>query len=134
MNERQNATPRARIELTEAEFESVVGEALESLPKRFSDRIDNIAIAIEDEPTDADLTCVSHDAGEHTELLGMYRGVALTRRTLTGGTLFPDEIALFRGPINRVSQSRLDAVRHVRETVLHELGHYFGLNDDEMPF
>jgi predicted Zn-dependent protease with MMP-like domain len=45
----------------------------------------------------------------------------------------PDEIALFRGPINRVTHSRQEAVEEIRETVIHELGHYFGLGDEEMP-
>jgi predicted Zn-dependent protease with MMP-like domain len=45
----------------------------------------------------------------------------------------PDEIAIFRGPINRIARSRREAVREVRETVIHELGHYFGLEDEEMP-
>ena len=48
------------------------------------------------------------------------------------GTLLPDEIAIFRGPINRTTRSRQEAVEEVRETVIHELGHYFGLSDDEM--
>jgi predicted Zn-dependent protease with MMP-like domain len=47
--------------------------------------------------------------------------------------LLPDEIAVFRGPINRVARTRSEAVHEVRETVIHELGHYFGLDDDEMP-
>jgi predicted Zn-dependent protease with MMP-like domain len=47
-------------------------------------------------------------------------------------TLLPDEITVFRGPINRVSRTRQEAVQQVRETVIHELGHYFGLDDDEM--
>jgi predicted Zn-dependent protease with MMP-like domain len=118
--------------LTRAELERVVGEALESLPKRFADLVENVAISVEDEPTAEDLDGIEADADDDSELLGIYRGVALTERT-HDVPLLPDEIAVFRGPINRVANTRQEAVREVRETIIHELGHYFGLDDDEMP-
>ncbi len=118
--------------LTRAEFEQCVSEALQSLPKRFADLVQNVAIAVEDEPTIDDLENVEGNADGGTELLGIYRGVALTERT-HDMPLLPDEIAVFRGPINRVTRTRNEAVQEVRETVIHELGHYFGLDDDEMP-
>jgi predicted Zn-dependent protease with MMP-like domain len=117
--------------LTPAEFERVVSEAIESLPKRFTDLIKNVVIEVEDEPSAEDLESVEGDAGD-TELLGIYRGVALTERTHEM-PLLPDEIAVFRGPIGRVTQTRDEAVQEVRDTIIHELGHYFGLGDDEMP-
>jgi predicted Zn-dependent protease with MMP-like domain len=120
-------------ELSRAEFERVVNEALESLPKRFAEMIENVVIAVEDEPTDEDLESIDDDDGDDdSELLGIYRGVALTERS-HDMQLLPDEIAVFRGPINRVARTRSEAVHEVRETVIHELGHYFGLDDDEMP-
>jgi predicted Zn-dependent protease with MMP-like domain len=118
-------------DLTRAEFERVVNEALESLPKRFAEMVENVVIAVEDEPSDEDLESID-DGDDDSELLGIYRGVALTERS-HDMQLLPDEIAVFRGPINRVARDRNDAVREVRETVIHELGHYFGLDDDEMP-
>jgi predicted Zn-dependent protease with MMP-like domain len=114
--------------LSRAEFERVVSEALESLPKRFADMVENVVIAVEEEPSDEDLESIE---GEE-ELLGIYRGVALTERD-HDMPLLPDEIAVFRGPINRVARTRAEAVHEVRETLIHELGHYFGLDDDEMP-
>ena len=121
-------------DLTHAEFERVVVEALESLPKRFADLVDNVVISVEDEPTDDDLESIEGEGDDDVdyELLGIYRGVALTERT-HDMQLLPDEIAIFRGPINRVARTRREAVEQVRETVIHELGHYFGLDDDEMP-
>lgn len=116
--------------LTQAEFERVVDEALDSLPKRFAELIDNVSIAVEEEPSSEDLDNI--DGDPDTELLGIYRGVALTERS-HDAPLLPDEIAIFRGPINRVTNSWSEAVREVRETVIHELGHYFGLSDDDMP-
>jgi predicted Zn-dependent protease with MMP-like domain len=118
-------------DLTRREFELVVGEALESLPKRFADLVENVVIAVEEEPSDEDLDSIEDD-GDDSELLGIYRGVALTERT-HDMPLLPDEIAIFRGPINRVASTREEAVEEVRETVIHELGHYFGLHDGEMP-
>ena len=115
--------------LTRSEFERVVSEALDSLPKRFADLIRNVAIAIEDEPDDGDLERLG---GANSELLGIYRGVALTNRT-HDPPLLPDEIAIFRGPINRVTRTRDEAIEQVRKTVLHEIGHYFGLEDEELP-
>ena len=122
----------ARRYLTRAEFERVVSEALKSLPKRLADLIENVVITIEDEPTNDDLERIEGDADGDSELLGIYRCVALTERT-HDMPLVPDEIAVFRGPINRVTRTRHEAVQEVRETVIHELGHYFGLDDDEMP-
>jgi len=118
--------------LTRAEFERVVDEAIESLPKRFADLVENVVIAAEDEPSAEDLESLDDDDDADLELLGIYRGVALTERS-HDDPLMPDEIAVFRGPINRVTNSWREAVEEVRETVIHELGHYFGLSDDEMP-
>jgi predicted Zn-dependent protease with MMP-like domain len=119
-------------DLSRTQFENVVAEALDTLPERFAKLVQNVAIAVEDEPSDEDLESADEDA-DGTELLGIYRGVALTDRT-HDGPLLPDEIAIFRGPINRVAETREEAVAEVRETVVHELGHYFGLSDDEMEF
>ena len=116
--------------LSRAEFERVVDDALASLPKRFADMIENVVIAVEDEPTVDDLATL--EDGDDAELLGIYRGVPLTERGIDD-PLLPDEIAVFRGPISRVARSRSEAVDEVRETVIHELGHYFGLEDDELP-
>jgi|SRR5580658_1108323 predicted Zn-dependent protease with MMP-like domain len=118
--------------LTHEDFEQVVREALDSLPKRFAEMIENVVIAVEDEPSADDLEAVDGDADDDSEIVGIYRGVALTDRD-RDPILLPDEIAIFRGPINRITRTRKDAVREVRETVIHELGHYFGLGDDEMP-
>ena len=132
------------VNLTQAEFERVVEEALASLPARFAKAIANVVISVEEEPTDEDLASIAEceDAdddpadgerdGEGEELLGIYRGVPLTERT-HDDPLLPDEVAIFRGPINRVARSRREAVDEIRTTVIHEFGHYFGLSDDDMP-
>ena len=123
--------------LTEPELEAVVEDALASLPPRFAKAVKNVVIAIEDEPNADDLASLEEEDGEahaDDEILGIYRGVALTDRAFDDAPLLPDEIAIFRGPINRVVGSREEAIREVRETVIHELGHYFGLGDHEMHY
>ena len=98
------------------EFDALVEEALRSLPREFADLLDNVAIVVEEEPNDEDL----EEADE--ELLGIYRVIPP----------LPDQIAIFRGPILRIARNRKEAVREIRDTVVHELGHYFGLEDDGM--
>jgi predicted Zn-dependent protease with MMP-like domain len=115
--------------LSRADFELIVSEALDTLPKRFADLIENVIITVEDEPGHDDLEDVED---EDSELLGIYRGVSLTER-MNNDPLLPDEIAIFHGPISRVAHTRDDAINEVRETVIHELGHYFGLEDEDLP-
>ena len=107
-------------------------EALSELPKRFADLLRNVVVVVEDEPSEDDLDALDDDSYEAGhELLGLYRGVPMTRRTHNMVAL-PDTVAIFRGPILRVAGSRSAVVRQVRETVIHELGHYFGLSDSDM--
>jgi predicted Zn-dependent protease with MMP-like domain len=127
---------RDRWQTSRAEFERLVEEALAGLPEEFSQHLQNIVVSVEDEPTDDDLDVLDdeedEDAGD--ELLGIYRGVPRTDRSWDQLAQLPDLIAIFRGPILRVVESREEAIREIRETVIHEIGHYFGLEDDEMPF
>ncbi|HEY0372132.1 MAG TPA: metallopeptidase family protein, partial [Thermoanaerobaculia bacterium] len=109
----------------------LVEEALESLPPQFAELLDNVAVVVEEEPSDDDLDALDDPQGE---LLGLYRGVALTRRTHDMLPVLPDQIAIFRGPILRIAHSRHDAMHEIRDTVIHELGHYFGLDDHDMAY
>jgi predicted Zn-dependent protease with MMP-like domain len=118
------------VPVDSAEFERLVAEALDSLPERFAELLDNVVVVVEEEPSASDLD-VMEDL--HGELLGIYRGTPMTRRTYDS-FLLPDQIAIFRGPILRVTRGPREAKQQIRETVIHELGHYFGLDDDEMVF
>jgi len=120
------------VVIDEAEFEALVEDAIARLPRRFADLLDNVAIVVEEEPSDDDLDSLDDD-DDGDELLGIYRGVPMTERHWDGVNL-PDQIAIFRGPILRVARDRSDALHEVRDTVVHELGHYFGLDDDEMAY
>ena len=115
-----------------AEFDSLVEEALAQLPKQFARLLENVVVVVEEEPTDDDLDMLEDE--DDDELLGIYRGIALTERSHDMLPGLPDQIAIFRGPILRVARNRREALREIRETVIHELGHYFGLDDDEMVY
>jgi len=116
------------------DFERLVEEALAELPKQFADLLQNVAIVVEEEPSEDDLDALDDDAYESgSELLGLYRGVPLTKRSHAMIAL-PDTVAIFRGPILRITRSRHEIVQQVRETVIHELGHYFGLSDADMHY
>ena len=120
----------AMIRISSDEFEQLVEQAIGELPKRFSNLLQNIVVIVEDEPSARDLDALDDPNGE---LLGIFRGIPRTRRTYDM-TSMPDQIAIFRGPILRLARSRDQAVREIRNTVVHELGHYFGLSDDAMPY
>ncbi len=118
--------------LTMAQFEKLVEEALEELPKEFKDRLENVVIAVEEEPTEDD--CVLTDTPDDEELFGIYRGPMRTEMTWSDLPGLPSEIAIFRGPILRCTRNNREAVKEIKDTVVHELGHYFGLDDEEMPY
>jgi predicted Zn-dependent protease with MMP-like domain len=111
-------------------FEALVGEALDGLPPQYRDRIDNVAIVVEPRPAPELLARMGLRAGD--TLLGLYQGVPLSARG-TGYTMVPpDRITIFREPILSRCGSDAQVVREVRTTVLHELGHYFGLPEHEL--
>ena len=114
---RNSAAYRMTIDISVPDFDRLVEEALETLPDRFASLLNNVVIVVEDEPTDEDL-----DVCDDDELLGIHRVVPP----------LPDQIVIFRKPILRIARNRREAVREIRDTVIHELGHYFGLHDDEM--
>lgn len=124
--------------ISRREFESLVEEALAKLPKRFAALLENVAVVVEEEPTDDDLGEVFGDEDEEDEdsdeLLGIFRGTPLTQRRHNDLPQLPAEVAIFRGPILRIARDRREAIQEIRETVIHELGHYFGLGDDEMVY
>jgi predicted Zn-dependent protease with MMP-like domain len=112
-------------------FERLVEEALDGLPEHFAEMLENIAVVVEEEPDPAVLRELGMDADE--ELMGLYLGVPITERD-TQYQALPDRVAIYRGPVLRCCGSRREVVREVRDTVVHELGHYFGLEDEEMPY
>jgi len=116
-----------------ARFRDLVREAIDGLPEEWASRLDNVAVVVEEEASAEDLEAVGINPGTGRELLGLYQGVPLDERGVFYSSL-PDRIVIYRGPILRMARSRLDILRVVRETVLHELGHHFGLQEEDLPF
>jgi predicted Zn-dependent protease with MMP-like domain len=113
-------------------FERLVADALASIPRRFRDAMKNLAIVVEDEPT-ADLLREMEIAPPGT-LLGLYQGTPLTERRWDYGNVLPDRILLFQGPIERESEedNDVDVVAAIGETLIHEVGHYFGMSEEQI--
>ncbi len=114
------------------EFEKVVAQALDGLPEEIAERLENLAVVVEDEPGDEDLAEVDLDP-ERDELFGIYQGVSLPERGVTFGPVLPDRIAIFRMPLLRCCRDRRELIREIQDTVVHEVGHYFGLGEDDLP-
>ena len=113
-----------------ARFEQVVADALQTIPRRFRRAMSNIAIVVEDEPSRALLREMEIDPPG--TLFGLYQGTPLTERRWDYGNTLPDRILLFQGPHEREAESDQDLVGSIAETLIHEIGHYFGLSEEEI--
>jgi len=121
------------IRMSAEQFEELVAKAVDSLPADFAELLDNVAVMVEEEPTAEDLEGVGMSAAEGDELFGLYQGVSLLDRD-TFYSALPDRVVIYRGPILRACTSRREVLREVRDTVIHELGHYFGMDEEQMPY
>lgn len=116
--------------MTRREFEQEVAEALATIPADFRNAMRNIAIVVEDEPSRALLR--EMDIEPPDTLFGLYQGIPLTERRWDYGNALPDRILLFQGPHEREAADDNDLVASIAETLIHEIGHYFGLSEDEI--
>lgn len=115
--------------LSRRAFEELVREALDLLPEPIREALDNVAIVIEREPRVRHRRVAGVRGGT---LFGLYEGVPLPARTSGYGMVAPDIITLFQGPLCRAARDRTELVQLVRETVLHELAHHFGIDDQRL--
>jgi predicted Zn-dependent protease with MMP-like domain len=117
--------------MTRDHFKSLVEEAIDSIPRRFAQEVENVAIVIEDEPTPDVLA--EMEMGPDDILLGLYQGTPLPERQWAHGNTLPDRITLYQRCIEEECQQDEDEiVVAIGETLIHELGHYFGLSEDEI--
>jgi predicted Zn-dependent protease with MMP-like domain len=117
--------------MTREAFKALVEEAIDTIPRRFAREVRNLAIVIEDEPSAALLEEMEIEPPD--TLLGLYTGTPLTERQWGHGNVLPDRITLFQAPIEDEAQGDEDEiVVAIGETLIHELGHYFGLSEDEI--
>jgi predicted Zn-dependent protease with MMP-like domain len=127
---------RHRYRTDRRTFERIVGEVVASLPDQFRERFDNVAVVVEEWPdpdAEAEVAGASDDPDGGTDLLGLYHGVPYGQRQTDYNLVLPDRITIYRGPILAASRTEAEAREEIRLTVLHEIGHYFGLGDDELP-
>jgi len=116
--------------MTRDAFLRLVDDALTTIPSRFRDALTNIAIVVEDEPSIQQLSEV--DIEPPDTLLGLYEGTPLTERAWAHGNALPDKITLFQLPLEDASDDEDDMVVAIGETLIHEVGHYFGLSEEEI--
>ena len=107
-------------EVSEERFEELVGEALDKIPDRFVDQMRNLVILVEEEHPD------------NPNLLGLYEGVMLTHRTASHTGHLPDTISIYRQPLQAISNSEEELAHEDMVTVFHEVGHYFGFEEDRL--
>lgn len=116
--------------VNKARFGELVEEAVESLPEPFAEFLEYVSIEVRDRSTPAERRQLGMPSDRL--LLGLYTGRPLTRRSIEESGSLPDVISLFQEDIENVSRSEVELVRQVRITLLHEIGHYFGLNESQL--
>lgn len=122
---RQNGFPRSDngrvLEMTREEFEELVAEALDRIPPELTRLMDNVAVFVEDEPP-----------ADDPELLGLYEGTPLTERGEWYAGVLPDRITIYRNPTLRICEDREGVVAETEVTVVHEIAHHFGIDDERL--
>lgn len=108
-------------------FEELVRRALDTVPPEIAERMDNVDVEVQDWPTSRQLTSARVPSG--ATLLGLYQGIPLTKRTSGYAMVPPDRITIFQGPIERTARNDDDLVDRVRDVVVHEVAHHFGISD-----
>ena len=109
-------------------FEKMVQEALDTIPRELKDRLENVAFMVEDEPSSLP------EEWEEAEknLLGLYHGISRKDRGFWYGNALPDRILIYRKPLERISRNLQELRENIRQTVIHEVGHYFGFDEEEL--
>ena len=112
------------VHVTTEQFEALIADALDEIPPELASEMENVAVVVADWPRPDQVD------GPHHTLLGLYEGIPLTRRDPIGyGGVLPDRITIFWGPLCARARDDADLAAQVRTTVLHEVGHHFGLSD-----
>jgi predicted Zn-dependent protease with MMP-like domain len=111
-------------------FEILVAQALDSLPPEFQQKMENVDVVIRSWPSRDDVERAGLSPDE--TLFGLYEGVPLTERTTRYGLVLPDKITIYQGPIEAYCRSAEEVRDKVRQVVMHELGHHFGISDERL--
>ncbi len=116
--------------MNRSRFERLVGEALDSLPLEFQEKLENVDVVIKARPSREDLEGAGLSPDD--TLFGLYEGVPLTERTTGYGLVLPDKITIYQEPIEACCNSAEEVRRQVRRVVMHELAHHFGISDERL--
>lgn len=115
--------------MDDKKFRKLVEEALSSLPKEFAQKLNNVIVTVDDFPTSYQLQKAK--IPPWALLFGLYEGVPQTKRGVYYNSI-PDKITIFKNAIQRISQTEEGIKAQVRQTVIHEIGHHFGLSDKQL--
>jgi predicted Zn-dependent protease with MMP-like domain len=118
------------MDISDGQFADLVSEALDELPAKYTDNMDNVAIVYEDDPT-------PHQREElklHCDdtLFGLYQGIPLTKRDMGYNLVMPDKITIFKNPLLSVSPDMAALKKQIKHTLWHEIAHHFGLDHDRI--
>ena len=117
------------IRLSEEEFDELVQQALDSLPEEFLQYMENVSVEVRPLPSRRQ---DRHGKSRRTLLLGLYEGVPLTKKSVSAPWEWPEQIFIFQRNIEAVCGTREEIVQQVRKTVLHEVGHHFGMDEKDL--
>ena len=113
-------------------FDQLLEQHIDNLPDWVAVQLEEIPVIVDDEPSDATLAMLGLDR-RSSELCGLHTGIPITQRSVEHAWRLPDHIQLFRGPIKRVAKNTQTALsEQIRITLLHEIGHHFGLDEDQL--
>ena len=116
--------------LSRQEFRRLVSQAIASLPPVVAQRLENVEVVVEDRPTRAELAMAGVEPPG--TLFGLYTGTPLTERDSSYGMVLPDKITLYQRSIEEACRTRDEVREQIRITLMHEIGHYFGLSEEEL--
>ena len=116
--------------MTRAEFERLVAEAVELIPRRFRREMKNLALVVEEEPSAELLDEMEIEPPD--SLYGLYQGVPLPERSWGYGNQLPDRITIFQRPIEEDCDNEDEMRAMIGETLIHEVGHYFGMSEEQI--
>ncbi|MDR1265916.1 MAG: metallopeptidase family protein [Propionibacteriaceae bacterium] len=109
------------VDISDQEFDELVAEALDTIPERFWDRVDNVVVLVESTPP-----------SDEPDLLGFYDGTPLSERDSWYSGVLPDRVMLFREPLKAMCADRAELAEEIAITVVHEIGHFFGFEDHDL--
>ncbi|OGL42908.1 MAG: hypothetical protein A2042_01840 [Candidatus Schekmanbacteria bacterium GWA2_38_11] len=112
------------------EFEKLVERAISDLPAKFKKRMKNVAVVVEDEPSNEILLKMGLNSKQ--TLLGLYQGVPLSKRDSNYCNVLPDKITIFKKPIEAINQNKDRLEEEIKQVVIHEIGHYFGMDESDL--